>query len=190
MGKEKKEKKHKHKHSKDKKEKKRHGSSKKDKSSKKRKRDDSSSSGSESSSGSSRQHQPSSVPATAVAAPPSRMPLGLSYDDLFPIPTKRKVTGGASSSISSFSVTASEMQQRANRAERFVESAADAALREHRAKSLAHASTAGGALRGQSVQLEKSYTRLTTLPNAADVRPLPVLRQVRVSVRVRSRDSR
>jgi hypothetical protein len=189
MGKEKKEKKHKHKHGKDKKEKKRHGSSKKDKSSKKRKRDDSSSSGSESSSGSSRQHQPSSVPAAAVAAPPSRMPLGLSYDDLFPIPTKRKVTG-ASSSISSFSVTTSEMQQRANRAERFVESAADAALREHRAKSLAHASTAGGALRGQSVQLEKSYTRLTALPNAADVRPLPVLRQVRVSVRVRSRDSR
>ena len=39
-----------------------------------------------------------------------------------------------------------------------------------------HASTRGGALQGQSLMLEKSYTRLTALPNAADVRPLPVLR--------------
>lgn len=35
----------------------------------------------------------------------------------------------------------------------------------------------GATLRGNSQALEKSYARLTSLPNAADVRPLPVLRQ-------------
>ena len=74
----------------------------------------------------------------------------------------------------------SELQRRNERAARFQTSAADIALAEHRAKLQATAAKADGmqpgALRGQSCQLEKSYTRLTSLPSAADVRPLPVLR--------------
>ena len=101
--------------------------------------------------------------------------------DLYPMPKQR--FGGSLASrgaISSLVPTAGELQRRTERAGRFQLSSADAALAEHRA-TIAAVSAAtpnqGAALRGKSAELEKSYTRLTALPNAADVRPLHVLRQ-------------
>ena len=145
---------------------------------KKRKRERSSDSDSSSSSGSSSGLSLAAAPASASAAAASASAApGLSFADLYPMP-KRQTGLRGSASIGSFAVTSSELQQRAERAERFVESAAEKALREHRAASAQHASsTHGGKLRGHSQELEKSYKRLTSLPNAADVRPLPVLRQ-------------
>eukprot|EP00900_Chrysochromulina_parva_P005406 jgi/Chrpa1/14867/Chrysochromulina_OHIO_Genome00003861-RA len=105
----------------------------------------------------------------------------VSCADLYPMP-KRRAFGNVSLSISSSEpLTASEVERRAERTDRFQATAADVALAEHRAAELAAARAnprrPGDALRGQSQALEKAYTRLTSMPVASDVRPLPVLRQ-------------
>jgi hypothetical protein len=132
---------------------------------KKRKRDDSSDSSSSS------EDRPA-PPAPAAPTLPS-------FADLYPMP-RRRAGPIAAGPIAALPASAGELQRRNERAERFLPSAADLALAAARTAASApayHANTQGGALRGQSVMLEKSYMRLTTLPNAADVRPLPVLRE-------------
>lgn len=110
---------------------------------------------------------------------------------LYPMPRRRAGSIASSGPIASLATTATELQRRNERAERFVQSAADIALAAARsAPPSHHASTSGGALQGQSAMLEKSYMRLTTLPNAADVRPLPVLRQAFELVQRKWRDER
>ena len=163
MGKEKKEKKEKkHKHKKQKKPKK----EKKSSDSKKRKRSPS------------RESSSSSSGLSAAPAPPPASAPQPTFADLYPMPRRRAGSIASAGPIASMSATSSELQKRSERAERFLPSASDLALAAARAAAPpAHASTHGGALRGQSAMLEKSYMRLTTLPNAADVRPLPVLRQ-------------
>ena len=163
-------KKEKHKKEKKSKHKKHHDESKKKKH--KRKRESSSSvseSCSSESSGLSRRELPRSTTSFVSCA------------DLYPMP-KRRAFGSVSLSISSSEpLTASEVERRAERADRFQATAADVALAEHRATELAAARAnprrPGDALRGQSQALEKAYTRLTSMPVASDVRPLPVLRQ-------------
>ena len=88
----------------------------------------------------------------------------------------------AASSLDGSTPSASELLRRSERAERFLPSAADVALAEHRAATAAAAAAASAGappsvVQGSNQMLEKSYMRLTTLPSAADVRPLPVLRQ-------------
>ena len=167
----KREKKGKKKEHKRKKEKKREH--KAEKSVRKRKRSSSSSSSDDASSSS------SGLP--ACRSPPRVQPSNASLcADLYPMP-KRRAMGG-SSVILAMPSSAQELRRREERASRFVQSAADEALAQHRAAQIAEAKAAqaarpGAALRGSSQMLEKSYTRLTTLPCAADVRPLSVLRQ-------------
>lgn len=159
------------KHKKEKKEKKKHHKKeKKSGSSKKRKRSQSSDSdGSDSDSGLS---FTAAAPAAAAVAAPS-------FADLYPMP-RRRVGGLSAGPIASLPESAAELRKRNERAERFVVSDAEMALAE-RKKAAAppphYATTHGGTVMGHSLELEKSYTRLTTLPNAADVRPLPVLRE-------------
>ena len=165
MSKEKKEKKHKKKKTEKKHKKEKHKKS----DSRKRARSPSSDSDSGSSSGLS---TAANVPAAPVKVTPP------SFADLYPMPRRRTGSIASAGPIASLPASAAELQRRNERAERFVASAADVALAAARAAAPTHhAATSGGVLEGQSAMLEKSYTRLTALPNAADVRPLPVLRQ-------------
>jgi len=76
-----------------------------------------------------------------------------------------------------------EKRARVDRAARFASTAAERALQERRA---APAPTLeAGRVEGQSMALEKSYLRLTALPRADEVRPLPVLLEAFEMVRRR-----
>ena len=163
------------KHKKEKKEKKRAKKEAKQRSgkTKKRKRDESrSQSRSRSSSGSS---SSSSSGLPAVPQAPQALSNASMCVDLYPMPRRRLSAGPI---ISGPPASAGELQRRGERAQRFEATAADQALAAHRASAAPAAPPpAGTVLTGASQMLEKSYMRLTTLPNAADVRPLPVLRQ-------------
>lgn len=87
---------------------------------------------------------------------------------------------GISPSLSSLPVDHQELARRLERQQRFKEekaAAAAAAGIKDSQKTLVELRSEQGVARGQNLQLEKDYLRLTALPSAVDVRPPKVLRQ-------------
>ncbi len=110
--------------------------------------------------------------ATVAAAAAAQAAYRPAHED-FPMPRGRSI-GGCSADISSASCASSPHEQamRDVRSARFAPTASELAMR---AAAPAAAPRPGTHVRGSSVALEKSYLRLTALPRADDVRPLPVL---------------
>ena len=133
---------------------------------KKRKRDSTDSSSSSSSGA------VASALATVAAAATAQAAYRPAHED-FPMPRGRSI-GSCRACISSASCASSPHEQamRDVRSARFAPTASELAMR---AAAPAAAPRPGTHVRGSSVALEKSYLRLTALPRADDVRPLPVL---------------
>ena len=88
---------------------------------------------------------------------------------------KRRAGGGGSGAILPLTASEFESSQRSARAARFEPTAAEAALAARASRPEAPL-PAGAVLSGRAQNLEKAYLRLTAMPRADDVRPLPVLR--------------
>ena len=137
---------------------------KKNKKVKKRKRCDSDG-------GSSSSSDSSSPPVAPIA--PTAGPLQPAHLD-FPMPRRRYTSSGAGG-ISAGNLDTFAMRDA--RSQRFTSTAADQALRNLRDTAPSASLPAGTHVKGESYALEKSYLRLTAMPRADEVRPLPVLHQ-------------